>query len=225
MHARTNANAPSRDSPAVILVHGMVVSSRYMEPALAHLAPLCKAYAIDVPGYGKSFKPPRILDVPQLANVLAEWMDVTGISKAHLAGNSFGCQVLAEFALRYRERVDRLVLVGPTVNPAQRTLWRQLRALLRDSINEPPSLVWISLLDYKAAGLKRAWATVKLPHIQAPTMVIRGAKDPLVPQEWAEAAACLLPLGELCVIPGAGHVLNYSAPAEFVRVMRPFLQL
>jgi len=35
-------------------------------------------------------------------------------SSAHLVANSFGCQVLAEFALRHAERVDRLVFQGPS---------------------------------------------------------------------------------------------------------------
>jgi pimeloyl-ACP methyl ester carboxylesterase len=76
MHARTNAHPPLRDSPVVILVHGMVISSRwYMEPAAARIAPLCRTYAVDLPGYGKSYKPLHILNIPQLADVLTEWME------------------------------------------------------------------------------------------------------------------------------------------------------
>jgi 2-hydroxy-6-oxonona-2,4-dienedioate hydrolase len=167
-----------RDLPVVILVHGMVVSSRYMEPTLAQLAPFCRAYAIDLPGHSKSYKSKRILALPQLVEALAAWMDTAHIVKAHMMGDSFGCQVLAEFALRYPERVHRLVLVALSVDPARRVWSQQLCALLKDSFNELCSIAWISLLDYKAAGLKRACATAKLvledrikdklPHIRHP---------------------------------------------------------
>jgi pimeloyl-ACP methyl ester carboxylesterase len=64
MHARTNARPPLGDLPAVVLVHGMVVSSRYMAPLASHLAPYARVHAIDLPGYGMSHKPESILNLP-----------------------------------------------------------------------------------------------------------------------------------------------------------------
>lgn len=54
--------------------------------------------------------------------------------------------------------------------------------------------------------------------------MVRGSRDPIVPQRWAEEVARLLPRGRLEVIPGGPHVVNYTVPAEFVRVIRPFLE-
>jgi pimeloyl-ACP methyl ester carboxylesterase len=173
--------------------------------------------------------------MPQLADVLADWMDARAIAKAHLVANSFGCQILAEFAIRHPRRVDRLVLQGPTVDPEARSLARQLVRLIINSQREQPALGRITLADYRSAGLRRAWATIKmaladrielkLPHIQAPALIVRGENDPIVPQKWAERATELLPRGKLCVIPGAAHTLNYSAPREFVAAILPFLKL
>jgi len=213
----------------------MVISSSYMVPTAERLAPLSRVYAVDLPGYGKSYKPWPILRLPQLAEALAAWMNALALPQAHLVANSFGCQILAEFALHYPRLIDRLVLQGPTVDPAARTLWQQLGRLWRNARHEPRSLGWLSFKDYAAAGLRRAWATMKLvladrieeklPYVQAPTLVVRGSNDPLVPQRWAEEVTRLLPHGTLRVIPGATHTINYSAPAEFVRVMQPFLRL
>ena len=63
----------------------------------------------------------------------------------------------------------------------------------------------------------------KLPRIQAPTLVVRGEHDPLVPQRWAEEVVRLLPRGDFIVLRGLGHTVNYTAPAEFVAAIRPFL--
>ncbi len=233
MYARTGRHSHPPDSPVVILVHGMVVSSRYMAPTARLLGSICRVFAIDLPGYGKSFKPPRTLQIHELADTLADWMDAMAIEKAHLAGNSFGCQILAEFALRHPRRVDRLVLQGPTVDAKARSFRRQLPRFVLDSYYDPSFMGLIMLKDYARAGLLRSLATIKmvmrdrieekLPHIPMPTLVVRGANDPIVPQRWAEEVVALLPRGELKVIPGAAHTLNFAAPLEFVRVTRPFL--
>lgn len=144
MHSRTNFYSPPPDAPVVVLVHGMVISSSYMVPTAEHLAPLCRVYAPELPGYGQSYKPWPILLLPQLADALAIWMDMLGISKAHLVGNSFGCQIIVEFALRHPERIDRIVLQGPTVNPQARTLRQQLFLMGLNS-SDGDSLPWSDL--------------------------------------------------------------------------------
>jgi 2-hydroxy-6-oxonona-2,4-dienedioate hydrolase len=233
MHARVGGEGIS--GTPVVLVHGMVISGRYMVPTAEELAPLCPVYAIDLPGYGDSVKPLTILALSELADALAAWMDAMRFSSAHLVANSFGCQVLAEFALRHARRVDRLVFQGPTVDPKARTLGKQLIRLLRNTPSEAGGLGWITIVDYVKAGMRRIRATMrmaiedriedKLPRIAAPTLVVRGGNDPLVPQEWADEVVRRLPRGELRVLPGLGHTINYTAPKEFVGAMRPFLHL
>jgi 2-hydroxy-6-oxonona-2,4-dienedioate hydrolase len=233
MHARVGGDRGSR--PPVVLVHGLVISSRYMVPTAVELAPLCRVYAVDLPGYGDSVKPRAILGLTELADALAAWMDAKRLGSAHLAANSFGCQVLAEFAVRHVARVDRLVLQGPTVDPEARTVRQQLVRLIRNSSAEGPGLGWITVGDYVKAGFRRIRATIrmaledriedKLPGITAPTLVVRGENDPLVPQRWAEEVVRRLPRGELRILPGLGHTINYTAPKEFVAAMRPFLRL
>ncbi|HKN86084.1 MAG TPA: alpha/beta hydrolase [Nitrospiraceae bacterium] len=233
MHARVHRQSvPGR---RVILVHGLVISSRYMEPTAEQLAALCDVYAVDLPGYGLSEKPPCVLSLSELADALSEWMKAEGLTTADFAANSFGCQVLAEFAVRHPDHIDRLVLQGPTIDRTARTFWRQVGRLIKNSRRESPRLGTIMLRDYARAGLKRVIQTVtmaledriedKLPRISMPTLVIRGEHDPIVPQRWAEEVCRLLPHGQLAVISGAAHTLNYTEPSKFVSAMRPFLNL
>ncbi len=227
--------APAEELPIVLLIHGLVVASTYMVPTAEQLAPFCRVYVPDLPGYGKSYKPDKILGLSELADALAEWMDALGLRKAHLVGNSFGCQIIAEFAVRHSQRVDRLVLQGPTVDPTARTLRSQFFRLLINSPREQHSMGLIMLKDYRAAGLRRIRGTIKLalqdriedklPLIKAPTLVIRGEKDPVVPHSWAEKVTALLPHGKLQIIPDAGHTINYSMPEKFAAVTLPFLGL
>lgn len=233
LHARVSVDPVPAEAPTVVLVHGLVVSSCYMVPTAIRLAPECRVYAPDLPGFGKSDKPAHVLSVPELADALGTWMEAAEIDQALLLGNSMGCQIAADLAVRYPKRVDRLVLQGPTTDPKARTALQQVVRLLRNAPYERPSLGPILVRDYLAAGAFRALRTFrymledrieeKLPRVRVPTLVVRGSRDPVVPQRWAEEATRLLPMGRLVVIPGWGHTLNYSAPLELVRVVRPFL--
>jgi 2-hydroxy-6-oxonona-2,4-dienedioate hydrolase len=235
MFFRTNAVAPPAAAPTVVLVHGLVISSRYMEPLALRLAGLCRVYAVDLPGYGRSSKPRPVLRIPGLADALASWMDAMAIDRAHHVGNSAGCQILAAFAARHPERVERLVLQGPTMDARHRTLAQQALRLSLNSVLEAKTLGPVAMRDYAAAGVRRAWRTLRialddrieenLPRVRAPALVVRGALDPVVPRRWAEEVTRLLPRGELREIPGAPHTLNYTAPLELARVIKPFFGL
>ncbi|HZD39129.1 MAG TPA: alpha/beta hydrolase, partial [Terriglobales bacterium] len=62
------------------------------------------------PGFGDSGKPRKILKVPELADWLAAWAAIIGIERASMLGNSFGCQVIADLAMRYPQRIERAIL-------------------------------------------------------------------------------------------------------------------
>lgn len=232
MHARVGVRS-DRSKP-LVLVHGIGVSSRYMGPTIERLAPHYRVYAPDLPGFGRSYKPPRTLNIGELADSLAAWMEAVDLRSAALLANSFGCQVVAEFAVRYPRRVERAVLQGPTVDPAARSAHQQISRWLRNGPKDPPSHVLNIARDYRDCGTRRLLRTFrymledrieeKLPRVRVPALVVRGSRDPIVPQRWAEEASALLPDGRLVVVPGVGHTMTYAAPLELSRVVRPFLE-
>ncbi|UFS70137.1 alpha/beta hydrolase [Geomonas sp. RF6] len=216
----------------VILVHGLVVTSRYMIPLASRLAAYFPVYALDLPGYGNSSKPALPSGMTELADAIEAWLEAKRFSRVHLVGNSMGCQVIADFATRFPSRVDRIVFLGPTVDPHARSFWRQLWRQMENALYQKPLLPVIAA-DYSTVGFRRSVAITaitlndreeeKLPRIPVPVLVVRGSRDPVCPQRWAEEAVRLLPRGELRIIPGGQHVLNFSMPREVVRVMLPFL--
>lgn len=232
IHARV-AGDPVADGPAVVLVHGLVVSGRYMVPTLKRLAANHRVYAPDLPGFGESGKPTHALGVRGLSQALAGWMGKLGLEGAALVGNSMGCQIIADLAVRRPDLVGRIVLQGPTMDPRARSALRQIGRLLLDTPLESPSLLPIELRDYLSIGTRRAWRTFRyaladrveerLPRIRKPALVVRGSRDPICPQRWAEEVAGLLPEGRLVVLPGSAHAVNYSSSGEFVRAIGPFL--
>jgi 2-hydroxy-6-oxonona-2,4-dienedioate hydrolase len=221
-------------TPVVVLVHGIGVSSRYFLPTAGRLAERCAVYAPDLPGFGLSGPLGVRPTVRRLADALETWLDAAGLEMPHaLVANSFGCQVVADFAARRPERIPRLVLVGPTIDRQARSLGRQAARLALDSVREPVGLLLLETVDYvqhiRKSGVAAFVEMVRDPvernlsHVSAPTLVVRGDRDPIVPRTWAEEVAATLPRGRLVEVPGAAHAVNYNAPDALTRLILDFL--
>lgn len=220
-------------TPVFVLIHGLLISSRYMVPTAERLGMSYPVYALDLPGFGKSADPARVLTLAQLTDAIVAWMDVMQLPQAIFLGNSLGGQILIDLAARYPARVDRLILVGPTVDPQARTVLQQAARLLVDFVFEKPSLLYHLLIDGWRAGIGRTWQTFqyaladyseeKLSAILAPTLVVRGDRDLVAPQRWVEEITQRLPDGRLAVIDQGPHCVNYSTPDALVQVVQAFI--
>jgi 2-hydroxy-6-oxonona-2,4-dienedioate hydrolase len=234
LHYRASINPSNRNLPPIILVHGLGVSSRYMMPTARMLALHRTIYAPDLPGFGRSNRPPRALNLTELTDVLIHWMELLAAPRAAFVANSIGCQIIVDLALRRPELVKQLVLVSPTVDKEARTVFRSFMRLLLDVPRERLSLAFIAALDYLRAGLGRTALTFgyaiqdkiekRLPHVRQPALVVRGQHDPVVPQRWAEEVNRLLPTSQLVVIKGASHAVNHHSPEELSQVVLEFLK-
>ena len=144
-----------------------------------------------------------------------------------------GCQAAVDLAIARPELARALVLVGPTVDPQARSLRRHFARLAFDALREPLALNIVVATDYLRAGPLRTLASARrmlehrieerLPHVAQPTVVVRGSRDPIVPQEWAERAAQLLPRGRLEVVPGAPHAAHWTHAAAVAGVARSLI--
>ncbi len=228
-----SVGVPARgDERPLLMLHGAVVSSDYMLPLARELAPTLTCHAVDLPGYGRSAPLARVLHVDDAATWVVEWMDAVALARVHLFGNSLGAQVAAALAQRFPERVERVVLLGPTVDPASRTRVGQLARLVADAMLEHPGLHLTWLRDFLRAGLRRSWAALgvalddaieaRLPEIAAPLLVVRGRRDPLVSRAWAEEAARLAG-ASLVEIAHAAHGAHYDEAAQVARVIRRWI--
>lgn len=215
--------------PPVVLVHGLGVSGRYLLPTARVLAHEFRVLVPDLPGFGLSTRPPRPLRLEELSAFVERFTEAAGGERATYLGNSFGCQVITHLAATRPQRVERLVLVGPTVDASARDPARQAWRLALDALREPAGLVAIIAADYLRAGP----ATVAVTAIEAlrdrieenarrvavPALVVRGSRDPLVPQAWAERLAAAFPAGELEVVEGRPHAVNFTAPEELAALV------
>ena len=204
-----------------------------MVPTAVRLARDYRVLALDLPGFGHSSKPPHALPLPALADVLAGWMSQMAIDRAVLVGNSFGCQVIAEFGLRHPDRLERAVLQGPTMDRYARTAVREFARFALDLPRERVPEYFLNAYDYWRTGLHRGWETFqialkdriedKLPRLEMPVLLVRGQHDPIVSQRWVKELTATIPNGRLIITRGA-HTPNFSEPDAFAGVVRSFVR-
>jgi pimeloyl-ACP methyl ester carboxylesterase len=173
------------------------------------------------------------LDLAELGDVIVAWMDDVGLDQAVLVGNSMGCQVAVEAAARHPHRVRGVVLDAPTIDAGARSLLRHIGRITVDAFREPFSLWFLQIFDWARAGPRRLVVSTRhtfahrmeerLPAVQCPALVVRGGRDPIVPERWAEQVVAGLPRGELHLDPAGTHAMPYSAPTRLASAIVRFV--
>ena len=78
--------SPARPGLTVVGIHGLGVSTRHLRPILEALAPHRRVVALDLPGFGRSERPPRALGVETLATVVRAAREANAGMPAYTVG-------------------------------------------------------------------------------------------------------------------------------------------
>lgn len=106
----TGADAAGPDRLPVICLHGIGGDARSFIPQIEHLAD-SPVYSWSMPGYGGS-TPLKDMSFASLCERLLAAMDVLGLTRAVIAGQSIGGMIAQEMAIRHPQRVAGLVLIA-----------------------------------------------------------------------------------------------------------------
>ena len=213
-----------------VLVHGIGMGRTVFADLARHLGD-GEVIALDLPGYGEAPEPARVLTIERMADLVAAYLRERVGVPAVVVGHSMGAQIALEVGVRHPSVVDRIVLVGPTVDPAARTAPRQLWRLLRDIAVESPRVIAAGAREYVHAGPRiRAKFRAMLVHrpedvlarAHVPALVLRGEDDLVAPREWCIRVAETLPDGRLAEVPGHGHETMIRDAAPAARLIRAF---
>jgi pimeloyl-ACP methyl ester carboxylesterase len=98
--------------PPVVLIHGMVNSSRHWKAVAERLAPDYTVIAPDLLGHGDSAKPEGDYSLGAHAAGIRDLLAFLGIDRATMVGHSLGGGVAMQFFYQFPERCERLVLVS-----------------------------------------------------------------------------------------------------------------
>lgn len=111
-----------QDSLPVVLVHGTGSSLHTFDAWTASLKENKRVVRMDLPGFGLTGPfPDRKYTMESYMNFVAAFLSSRDIKQCILAGNSLGGQIAWNFALRYPEMVQKLILIDASGYPEKST--------------------------------------------------------------------------------------------------------
>jgi pimeloyl-ACP methyl ester carboxylesterase len=231
----------------LLLLHGMDTvhpQARFLDLLGQH----GEIIAPSSPGFGNTKRPPDFDTIYDLVHLYLAVIDELPYEKIVLMGLSFGGWIAAEVALACRHRLAKLILVDPVgikigdretrdivdvfnVNPAEvrRCSWHDAaKAPDYEAMSDDELIIharnWEALClyawhPYMYNPQLKQW----LGRIRVPTLLLWGAGDRIVTQDYGRAYSGLIPGSRLEVIDEAGHHPEIEQPERFAERVAAFL--
>ncbi|PLS81750.1 hypothetical protein CYG49_01220 [Candidatus Saccharibacteria bacterium] len=224
------------EKPVIVMVHGIGLSSGNFRALNEVLESTHRVISVDLPHFGSSKTSDSLFSIEQYAQLLLAFLEEIRVRPVALLGNSFGCQIVLDAFLRAKRPIaETAILIGPTVNKGERSLRRQLLRFVQNMALEKKSGKYVSvLIDYLRANPKASYMAMRsslaykteetVGRLKVPILLIRGRKDPFVPNEWVEELAKLSSEANIVEVPKAAHLAHLSHPVDIAAVIRAFLR-
>ena len=210
----------------LILLHGNGENCSYFQGQIDEFSQMYHVYAIDTRGHGKTPRGDKPFTIRQFADDLLGFMDEHQIEKAHLLGFSDGGNIAMIFAVKYPDRVNRLILNGANLNPAGVKQSTQMPIEIGYKIAKRFAEKSDSArLNAEMLGLMVNDPNVEpeeLAKIKSKTLVIAGTRD-MIKEEHTRLIASSIPGSELVFLNG-NHFIASKHPEDFNRAVMFFLE-
>lgn len=209
----------------LVLLHGNGEDGSYFRHQMEYFSPQYRVLAVDTRGHGQSPRGTAPFTMSQFAQDLKTLLDELEINAPILLGFSDGANIAMKFALRYPERLTALILNGGNLHPQgiKRRFqipielgYRVVRLFAGRSQEARRNMEILGLMVHEP-NLKPQ----ELSAIQAPTLVIAGARDMVKTAHTREIAAHI-PHARLAILPG-DHFIAGKNPERFNREVEQFL--
>jgi 3-oxoadipate enol-lactonase len=244
-------------APALVMLRGLARSARFWLGFHERMRRAMTVVVLDNRGVGRSDKPRRPFSTRTMADDVAAVLDDAQIARAHVFGMSLGGMIAMRFALRHRERVDRLALGCTTMGgrgaqripvPSIARLLAAGRMRFSDALEFTAPIVVSPAFIARRPEVIRAWRDIaerepvplrgsalqliaaaehdvsrEVSDIRAPTLVLTGDEDRLIPAENSARLARAIPDARLEILRGAGHDFTTEQPEESASALERFL--
>jgi pimeloyl-ACP methyl ester carboxylesterase len=227
----------SGDGYPLLLINGVGASVEMWGPSQERLAAVARTISFDAPGIGRSRTSPVVLIHPASAKIICRLLDHLGVERCDVLGFSLGGAIAQQLARTAPDRVRRVALVGTScgwggvMSHGRALIANSLRfysgfafdhgihlldAVARDRDSDtlraqadarlgyPPTLTGLSQQCLAGA----TWSSLHwISTLRAPTLVIAGEHDRLVPPANALLLARHVPDARCHVLAGEGHLM------------------
>ncbi len=202
-----------------------------------------------MPGFGSSQPFEGDYSIPEMVEFVDNFAQSVGLQSFYMMGHSLGGGIALHYTLKYPKKIRKLVLVSSLCLGKEIAWWIRLfstpvvcRSIGKAAISffkgikyvarffgpweivEPVTKTSIQIGSYIASLTEQTIVLLsQLPSIMVPTLVLWGAKDPVVPFAQAYAAAELIPDCQVKVFENCGHSVYREELNEFSSVLAGFL--
>jgi len=202
--------------------------------------------SIDIPGHGNS-EGPSLKSIEEISDWVMQLMKKLNINKINFIGHSQGCLVGIDFASRYPNLIDKLVLVAGSYKlPVNQDLidlaeagdeksvllmmkwgYEGSKAFIggnpvKKIINSSREIREILAVDLNACNNYKN-GKESLKKINCPTLCIFGDLDKMVPLEVGNKMAALIKNSEKKIINNCGHMIIFEKAFEMRKYVKEFL--
>lgn len=236
----------------VLLIHGLGGSIESWTNNAGELAKSLRVIAVDLPGFGLSDKPKMSYTIKFYKDFVIEFLNLLKLDQVSIVGSSLGGHIAAELAISRPKLVKKLVMISPPGalprsfkgTPALVRYAKVLNARSMQQVkqalfavdNKPVDDSYAQMVYQKMSmpGAREAFLSAlmgsakaprlnnRLNRIQAPTLLLWGKEDIMIPVKFAEPfvkmKSCRIVMLERC-----GHRPHVDRPALFNRLVADFL--
>jgi len=236
-----------KKKPTIVLMHGSglthIVWSLHEQ---FYLSQGFNVLSVDLPGHGNS-EGPSLKSIEEISNWIKSLMLKAGVSKVIIIGHSQGCLVGIDFASRYPELIEKLVLVAGSYRmPVNQDLIDLAeagdeRALLlmmkwgyegskafiggnpvKKIINSAREIREVLAVDLKACNNYKN-GEESLKKIDCPTLCIFGDLDKMVPVKVGLKMSEQIKNSETKIISNCGHMIIFEKAFEMRKLVKEFI--
>jgi len=234
----------------LVVVHGGTGGAGEWLQSMTELCAHYRIYVPDLPGFGRSQPMDDNHGISDFVDFLEDFTGSLGLKRFHLVGHSVGGGIALRFAVKFPHKIGKLVLVSSMSVGKGIAFWIGLlsssvvcRYMGRGAVALLEVVKWLvnavyaplkfvnplplatiilgasmTVLREQATGLVNQFSTLMIP-----TLLVWGAKDPIVPVGNAYAAAQLIPHCQLHVFEDGGHSVHKQKVKELAHLLTNFL--
>lgn len=237
----------------VILLHGWLGSWGLWQETMSFLGRYYRTYALDFWGFGESGKKRETYAVQDFVSLVDQFMEQLGIARAPLVGHSMGGTVSLSVAIRFPERVSKVVVVGSPIvgsslafplklagmRPIAFLLFNMMGAFrlgmriaspvicrderFADMMDRDLSRTTVESFLLSIASLRRTDLRPMLDQVKVPAMGMYGDRDVIVHPRQWQPMLKGIPHAKIERFPLDGHFPMLEEPQAFAEKLKTFL--
>jgi pimeloyl-ACP methyl ester carboxylesterase len=227
--------------PNIVFIHGATSHGQKWAHQLDAIADIAYGAALDLPGHGRSEGNPCD-QVFLYREWVKEFVSALDLANPIIAGHSMGGAIAMDYALKYPEQVQGLVLVGTApqfqvaagfLEELRQGKFDEKRARSGYSASTPAEFIdkmieeskavdpWVRYTDYSACS---HFAVGDLGEIKVPTLIICGVEDISTPPQASRYLADHISDARLVLVERAAHNVMVEQPQKVNQALVDFLQ-